>query len=224
MNDMDNMVELITHYRAYARENIGCSVEEFCAAYLESQSSKTASAAFDQQPPPQMNHIVSMQLGRLFGKLWRYVSIYSKKAFEELELRNFDEWLYLKVTMMMGNPRKSDVIQQLLSEFPTGIEIINRLVHNGYMNEMPDTQDKRSKRLEVTEKGIVVAQQADRAVLAMVTIVFDYLSDSEKQSLQRILQKLESFHDGHFQHTKSMDFGGLHGFVTGVIEQKYNQK
>lgn len=220
MTDMDNMVELITHYRAYARENIGCSVEEFCAAYLETHSHKHQSAASDQEEPRQMNQIVSMQLGRLFGKLWRYVSIYSKKAFEHQDLRNFDEWLYLKVTMMMGNPRKSDVIQQLLSEFPTGIEIINRLVHNGYMTEMPDAQDKRSKRLQVTDKGQTVAQQADIAVFSMVTIVFDYLSDSEKQSLQRILQKLETFHDGHYIHTKSMDFEGLHGFVKGIIEQK----
>ena len=218
MSDMDNMVALITAYRDYARENVGCSVEEFCASYV-AQSSKQGLSAAAPDGHRQMNEPVAMQLGRLFGKLWRYVVIYSKKAFEEQELRNFDEWLYLKVTMMMGNPRKSDVIQQMLTEFPTGIEIINRLIHNGYMTEMPDEHDKRSKRLQVTEKGQSMAQQADSAVFSLVTIVFDHLSESEKQSLQRILRKLETFHDVHYSETKSMDFTGLYDFVTGMIEK-----
>ena len=74
----------------------------------------------------------------LIGRLGKFATLYSKKALAKYELSTVEEWVYLLRLYTLGNPRKSELIHDLLSEFPSGSEIIRRLVDKGLVQESVD--------------------------------------------------------------------------------------
>ncbi len=187
---MDNqIVALVNLFHAYAQEHPGASMEEFCRHYLAVRDLEKHSAGNTSELSKDV------RLGITIVRLARFAEMYTKKALAGLPLYNTDEIVYLMILDTAGTPRKSDLINQNLSEFSTGVEIIRRLAKAGLVEEFPDTGDRRTKRIRITDAGKTVLYQACPKMDVVAKIIAGLLAEDEKDLLLQILSRLEKRHD-----------------------------
>lgn len=74
------------------------------------------------------------------------------------------------------------------------MQIIKRLITNGWVSEKKSDEDKRSKIISITPKGLTALASVMEKVRDATDIVSGDLSDEEKIELIRILNKLNDFH------------------------------
>lgn len=196
----NKVVELVNLWAEYEEKHPNLSIEEFCVHYLAEHTQVPVHDADEKDIP------VNGQLAGLIGKLNKYASMYCKKALAHVGMDNLEDWVYLISLNDMGTPKKSELIYEMVSEFPSGIDIIKRLVKAELVEEFPDEQDKRSKRLKITQKGIGVLYESFPYMDKVGSMAFDTLSEAEKTMVLNILKRLDNFHTGHYKQIRNAEF------------------
>lgn len=124
----------------------------------------------------------------------RYAKLYSKAAMHNSKFSTQEEFIFLIVLRSMGPMTKMELIKKNVMEKPAGMKLIDRLIAHDWVIQVDSTQDKRSKLLSISDKGIeALDQQMDKIRLAS-KIVTGNLTELEKQQLITLLTKLEVFH------------------------------
>ena len=232
------MVVLINTFARYSVDDPDMDITDFCLRYLSEQAAdmgKNGLEGFEEPsmpsaPPPAprqertpteaghadqwpSDHSLNGLLAKLVGRLNKYAYFYTKKALQPLHFSSIDDMVYLQVIRMHGNPRKSDVIHAVVSEFPSGIDIIKRLVKMGWVTEQPDADDKRSKRLTITPAGVAVLEQSYPLLNIAAEIAYGTLSNAEKLMVARLLHRLDVHHWAHYREARGMDdIGEIAGY------------
>lgn len=124
----------------------------------------------------------------------RYAKTYSKSAIHDSEFSTQEEFIYLINLKAFGEMTKTDLIKKNIQEKPVGMQIINRLIHQGWVNQKDSSSDKRSKIILITAKGIEALAQSMKKIRQATQIVTGNLDYAEKIQLIKLLQKLDSFH------------------------------
>ena len=86
-----------------------------------------------------------------------------------------------------------DLIKKNVHDKPAGMQIINRLITKGWVDQTNSDIDKRSKYLKINDKGLAVLEQQMEKIRKASEIVTGDLTDNEKMELIRLLNKLASF-------------------------------
>jgi MarR family transcriptional regulator, lower aerobic nicotinate degradation pathway regulator len=196
----NRLVELVNIWAKYEEINPDLTIEDFCVHYLAEHTQ--APAHEDDHKDIPTNGL----LAALIGKLNKYASLYCKKAIENFGLRNIDDWIYLISLQEMGTPKKSELIYAMLSEFPSGIDIIKRLLTLELIEEFPDEQDKRSKRLKITPKGLQTLVASLPYMEKVGNMAFDTMNESEKKIVLNIFKRLDNYHAGHYKTVRNLEF------------------
>lgn len=200
------LIDLVNQWDAYEDARERTSLPDFCLWYLANQVPEPSypDDLFDQSP-------INGLLGKLMGRVSQYDHHYSKRALQTLGLNNVDDIMYLHVIRYLGGaPRKSELIKAMLSEFPSGIEIIRRLTKMGLIEEMPDEQDKRSKRVRLTKPGEEQLNASYAYLHRAGVLMYDPLSPAEKQLLLQLLERLDTFHTEHYNPYQTDTFDALY--------------
>lgn len=124
----------------------------------------------------------------------RYAKTYSKSAIFNSDFSTQEEFIYLINLKAFGAMTKMELIKKNIQEKPAGIQIINRLIQQGWVAQHDSESDKRSKIIEITEKGLTVLGEQMDKIRQATTIVTGDLNYQEKMELIRLLNKLNSFH------------------------------
>lgn len=74
--------------------------------------------------------------------------------------------------------------------FTTSVDI---LITNGYMLKIKDEKDKRSTNLELTEKGIGMADKLIENLYKSINDMFDNLDDKEQEEINNAVEVLSKF-------------------------------
>jgi MarR family transcriptional regulator, lower aerobic nicotinate degradation pathway regulator len=196
----NKLVELVNIWAKYEEINPNLSIEDFCVRYLAEHTQAPSHEDDDKNIP------TNGLLAALIGKLNKYASLYCKKAIENFGLRNIDDWIYLISLQEMGTPKKSELIYAMLSEFPSGIDIIKRLLTLELVEEFPDEQDKRSKRLKITPKGLQTLVASLPYMEKVGNMAFDTLNEREKIMILTILKRLDNHHNEHYKIVRNLEF------------------
>ena len=210
---MENkLVTLVNLFHEYEQSHPGCDVEDFCRHYLaikdmERQQTPTETYAFSSK---------SARLAALIGRLERFASMYTKKALADSPIDNTDDIIYLMVLAAMGTPRKSELIAENLSEFSTGVEVIRRLVNAGYVEEFPDPDDRRSKRVKITPQGKAIVQQTYPNLERAAQIATSSLREDDMDLLLQMLSRLDLHHTEVYQDVRQKTLAE----VEAVFENK----
>ena len=135
-----------------------------------------------------------MQIAILVTFMNRYAKLYAKKVLQNSPLSTADEFSYLIVLLTHSSLSKTELIHKNVHEKTTGMEILKRLLKQGYIRQFDDAEDKRTQRVAITEagKGVlfsVLGQMGD-----VTKIVTGNLTPLEKNSLAYLLRKLDHFH------------------------------
>jgi MarR family transcriptional regulator, lower aerobic nicotinate degradation pathway regulator len=218
-NENDSqLVALVNLWAAHSSDCPDLSIEDFCVRVLAASGARPHLDLPSEGNPSLVPNHIDSYLGMFVGKLNKYSNLYFKKAFQGKALYHLEDVIYLKVLDLMGTPRKTDLIQQMVSEFPSGIDIIKRLLSAGFVQEMPDAHDKRSKRLSMTDAGQAFLEEATPLLDRVSEIAFSQLNASEKSMLLNLLGRLDHFHRVHLKEVRTLDFEATFLLLTRPVE------
>ena len=96
---------------------------------------------------------LDMELSFLLVMQSRYYKTYAKRVLGESEITSPDGFSFLYHLNYTESYRKMELIKMHHLEPPSGIEVLNRLLKKGLIEEFDDTDDKRAKRIKITDKG-----------------------------------------------------------------------
>ncbi len=124
----------------------------------------------------------------------RYAKSYSKSAIFGSEFSSQEDFIYLINLKAFGEMTKIDLIKKNVHEKPAGMQVINRLIAKGWVNQTDSENDKRSKVLKISNTGLEVLENQMEKIRKATEIVTGDLTQNEKMELIRILNKLNDFH------------------------------
>lgn len=124
----------------------------------------------------------------------RYAKSYSKSAIVGSNFSTQEDFIYLINLKAFGEMSKMDLIKKNVHGKPVGMQIINRLINQGWIEQRKSKTDKRSKVISISETGLqALGNQMDK-IRQATSIVTGNLSQHEKMELIRLLNKLDDFH------------------------------
>ena len=124
----------------------------------------------------------------------RYAKRYSKSAIFGSDFSTQEDFIYLINLKAFGEMTKMDLIKKNVHEKPAGIQIINRLIAQGWIDQADSEVDKRSKVITISNKGIEVLENQMAKIRNASEIVTGNLTHNEKMELIMLLNKLNDFH------------------------------
>ncbi|GAB2518094.1 MarR family winged helix-turn-helix transcriptional regulator [Spirosoma aerophilum] len=229
-----NVIELVNRWAAYSAVTPGADLAGFCLHYLTDQLHESAmngevptvdkdklqndqwkESLTDTTSQPMMSIRTEARLGALVGRLAKYAYFYSKKAMQSLDVKGLDDPIYLLVVLQMGTPKKSEVIYEMMAEFASGTDIINRHIRMAYLEEFPDEHDRRSKRLRLTPKGMDIIQACFPVMNQVADVAYSSLTEGEKAILVQILDKLDRYHADHYKQSRNSEFSEVYERMVG---------
>ena len=124
----------------------------------------------------------------------RYAKSYSKSAIVGSDFSTQEDFIYLINLKAFGEMSKMDLIKKNVHEKPVGMQIINRLINQGWIEQRNSKTDKRSKVISISETGLQALENLMDKIRQATSIVTGNLSQNEKMELIRLLHKLDDFH------------------------------
>lgn len=128
------------------------------------------------------------------NRMNKFIKIYTKDIFQELGLYSSEDFSFLALVHQMEKPNKKQLCDTNLTEMTTGLDIIRRLIKLGYINEVPDESDKRSKRMVMTPKGLEAVNKIYLKLNQMSNDVLGDLNAEERSVIIKLLTRLNTFH------------------------------
>lgn len=126
--------------------------------------------------------------------LSRYSKLLIRKGLTNFPDLANEEFTYLYRLKDEPFLTKIQLIEKNGHEKQTGTQIIKRLLEAGLLEEHNDTEDKRSKRLNLTKSGEKIFHDSVSNVNQTSKILSGKLNDKEKEDFLKILRKLNEFH------------------------------
>ncbi len=158
-----------------------------------SSTTKTISTELDWEGKENGRSAESV-INTLIVHLNRYAKSYSKSAIFGSNFSTQEDFTYLINLKAFGEMSKMDLIKKNVHEKPVGMQIINRLINQGWIEQRKSKTDKRSKVISISETGLqALGNQMDK-IRQATSIVTGNLSQNEKMELIRLLNKLDNFH------------------------------
>lgn len=133
-------------------------------------------------------------INTLIVHLNRYAKSYSKSAIFGSNFSTQEDFIYLINLKAFGEMSKMELIKKNVHEKPVGMQIINRLITQGWIEQSNSLIDKRSKVISITSKGLLALENQKSKIRKATEIVTGDLTHSEKMELIRLLNKLNDFH------------------------------
>lgn len=129
----------------------------------------------------------------------RYAKSYSKSAIIGSDFSSQEDFIYLINLKAFGEMTKMDLIKKNVHEKPVGMQIINRLIAKGWVDQASSELDKRSKVIKISPVGLEILEEQMEKIRLATQIVAGNLTYAEKMELINLLNKLEAFHQDIYQ-------------------------
>ncbi|TAF73376.1 MAG: MarR family transcriptional regulator [Bacteroidetes bacterium] len=133
----------------------------------------------------------------LLTRLYKFMKFYTKPVFKEVGITNSDEFALLAHLDIKQTCTKKDIIIDNIIEVTTGIDMINRLVKQGFIEEKVNLADKREKIISITTSGRSLLFNVYQKFSTIQDVLVD-LSIQERDVLLQLIKSLETFHTENY--------------------------
>lgn len=157
----------------------------------------TESILINKQPNwegKEMGRTPESVINTLIVHMNRYAKSYSKSAIYGSDFSTQEDFIYLINLKAFGSMSKMELIKKNVQDKPTGMKIIDRLLHNNWVTQQDSMVDKRSKIISISDKGLQALSQTMDKIKQATAVVTGNLAFEEKMQLIHLLQKLDLFH------------------------------
>lgn len=172
-------------------------------AGIDSQPSEIRNLAGTEEKWVKEHVDPNTEISTLIVFMYRYAVGYFKKAIKDSNINTLDEFSFLIVLTTYTQLTKKELIQKLIMEITSGVEVIKRLLKRGLIEEFANPSDKRSVLVAITSKG----KQELVALLPKMGlvggVVVGNLTQAEITSLSFLLRKLDYHHNDIFLNSRS---------------------
>lgn len=124
----------------------------------------------------------------------RYARSYSRSAIYESDFSTQEDFIFLITLKTFGPMSKMELIKKNIQEKSVGMQIINRLIKQEWVDQTDSEVDKRSKLVHINEKGLEALENQMEKIRDASKIVVGDLRYNEQMQLIRLLNKLNDFH------------------------------
>ncbi len=228
MKTKDILIELLEHMDLYEKEadNTGSELNtsdfiSFIKLQQEPRGPKLDSidgGNFNWKEISGERNPALTDISILVTMMFRYAKMYIKKALKDSQIRTIDEFSFLITLLTHESMTKQEAINLQVMEKTSGIEILNRLIKLGFIEQYQDAQDKRSVRLKITDTGKYSILAIMPQMRMVSEIVVGNLNDSERNLLAYLLRKLDHYHNDIFLNRKEEDLS-QYIYKTNAIDQ-----
>ena len=202
---MNKTVQLVNEWAAFEEKHADGNIEDFCRFYLAHQRRQD-----DEVKGPLVGGVVpaltSALLMKIIGRISKLNMAYANVALAGTGLNQLEEFGVMQTIRREKSPRKTDVIYANLFELSSGTDMLNRMKKRGLIKEYGDLEDKRSKRLELTEKGESVCRVALSKIENNATMLMNDLRDDDMKLCIRLLKNIEIKFSALWQKHKGKTF------------------
>jgi DNA-binding MarR family transcriptional regulator len=172
-------------------------------ANQSTQFSNYRDIAGKQEEWVRENQDENTEIARMLVFIYRYAAMYFKKALEEGNINTLDEFSFLIVLMTYPSLTKTELINKLIMEKTSGVEVIKRLLKQELIREFDNPNDKRSILVAITAKGKMEVSELLPRMGLVGSVVVGNLSQSEISSLSFLLRKLDYHHNDIFMNFRN---------------------
>lgn len=155
------------------------------------------------------NQDQNTEIARMLVFNYRYAVMYFKKALKESNINTLDEFSFLIVLMTYPFLTKTELINKLIMEKTSGVEVIKRLLKQELIYEFDNPNDKRSIMVAITPKGKTELSELLPKMGLVGSMVVGNLKSTEISSLSFLLHKLDYYHNEIFINYKSLSLEDL---------------
>ena len=151
----------------------------------------------------------NVQLTIMLHQLSKHFKIYSKKILVDTDLVSMGGHMFLSSLYHTESMTKAKLISSNYMELPSGIEVIRRLLKKGFIEEYADPNDKRSKRVKISQLGKKEYEASLPDLRKVINIMAGKLSDEKLINLNIILNELNEYHKSIHSLAKTETLDGL---------------
>ena len=207
--------ELVDHLFAFDKgfpEDQKYNMADFVGylnAGLDSQPSEIRNLAGEEENWVKEYVDPNTEISTLIVFMYRYALGYFKKALKDSAINTLDEFSFLIVLMTYPSLSKTELIQKLIMEITSGVEVIKRLLKQGLIQEFANPNDKRSVLVSITAKGKKELADLLPKMGLVGGVVVGNLTSAEITSLSFLLRKLDHYHNDIFLNNKNLSLQEL---------------
>jgi len=209
---MNKTVALVNAWAAYEEKYPDGSITDFCRYHLLRQKQEEQADIVQQAGGLQPLKPEGL-LFKTMGRIVRLHQLYARIALEGTGISQFEEFALLHAITQLKNPRKSDVVYATIYEMSTGTDLLNRLRKSGYITEVTDPADRRSKRVKITAAGEKVLQAAVKRLSQMITMMLHDMDLDDVLLCVQLLKRLEIKFSGRWPEDKGRSFDEIYTSV-----------
>lgn len=136
---------LIDQLDEFSKSNNSDNIEDF-AIWLSGKYFKSNDVSSHKE---HLDLMLAFQISMLNKEIKKQ----TKSVISESPFSSLDGYSFLLHLEQVDSFRKMEIIEMHNLEAPTGIEVIKRLIAKELIAEFNDKEDKRAKRVKLTEKG-----------------------------------------------------------------------
>jgi DNA-binding MarR family transcriptional regulator len=151
------------------------------------------------------------QITLLLNQLSKHFKLYSKKMLAQTDLVSIDDHIFLAMLNEKKSERKMTLVEANFMEASSGITVINRLLQKGLIEEFEDPDDKRSKRVAITDKGRREYTTSLPHIRKVIALMAGKLSAHKKTQLVSLLDELNDFHAALHKEARKLTLDQLLG-------------
>jgi len=208
------LIELIGELAAFEEtlpENKEAEMDDFLAFLGNKHPElKSRNPAGDEAPwLTDMGEETETVVARMVVVMNKYAKSYIKRALSGSPIQTGDEFVFLLFLLTFPSLTKTELINKNLLEKTSGIEIIKRLLKAGLVREFDDEQDRRSKRIALTDLGRTEVLQVLPKIHQVSFLVSGNLSANERKTLAYLLTKLDHYHHDIYKNDRFTEFDEL---------------
>ena len=208
MSNYNLLKELLPYLEKCQQEGNIENIEDFLF-WLQNKSINNIPSFPDESLQVPVQGTVEGKISQLITLLYKYVRFYFKKGLKNTSLNTMEDFGFLATLVIQGDLKKNELIQKNTCEFTSGMEVIRRLERNELICSFNDADDKRAKRVKITEKGLSVFYSALPVLKKIGTVAVGNLSSIEQDQLLYLLQKLNVFHNPIFHKEKNSSLSDI---------------
>lgn len=209
---VNKTVALVNEWANFEQKHPDGSLEDFCRYYLAHRQEKIPRGQLVGGVVPPF---VDGLLLKIIGRITKLTFFYTNMALRETGLNQMEEFGILFTIKQEVRPKKNEVIFANLFELSSGTDMLARMKKRGLIREYKDTEDKRSKRVEITAKGEKALQESFHQVRKVTSMLMHDLPDDDKELCVHLLKNVEMKFSALWQKHRGKEFDEVYKEVMG---------
>ncbi len=201
----NSIIPLIEQWEKFKEANAGSSVEDFARWVLNKKPDapiKRSGALFMEDPLieeaqlqgdyPAIPHGSGLA-AHIVIRLYKAIRFYFKPILQNHGFKSLEDFLFLATLGWRNNISKKSLCRMNMTEIPTGIDIIKRLLQQEWVIENENPADKREKLLILSDKGRHKLFEVFSQPKAIEDVMAD-MPHEDRITFMRMIDRLNNYH------------------------------